>query len=134
MSKKNKQIAGLDQEVYDQSASDYSKGVIFTWLVAGVIYSVISGTFFELSTVLLFLPGIFIISFASIPFFLLKVKKYKAINLMNERDTIFIMATGEKEKSAKDVPKLIFFTITSIIGFLFPAIAAIIFIRIMNQL
>lgn len=134
MSKKNKQIAGLDQEEYDQSASEYSKGVIFTWLAAGVIYSIISGTTFELSTALLFLPGIFVISFASIPFFLLKVKKHKAINFMNERDTIFIMATGEKEKSIKDVPKLIFFTITSIVGFLFPVIAAIVFIRVMNQL
>lgn len=134
MTKKNKKIAGLDQEVYHQSASEYSKGVIFTWLATGVVYSIVSGTFFELSTILLFLPGVFVISFASIPFFFLRVKKNKAINFMNERDTIFIMATGEKEKSSKDVPKLIFFTITSIVDFLFPAIAAIVFIRVMNQL
>lgn len=128
------QVAGLDQEVYDKSAAEYSKGVIFTWLVAGVIYSLIAGTFISLSTVLLFLPGIFVISFASIPFFLLKVKKHKSIQSMNERDGAMLMLTGERTSPVKDVPKLIFYTVTSIIGFLFPIIAAIVFIRVMNQL
>lgn len=130
----NEQVAGLDQDTYDKSASEYSKGVIFTWLVAGVIYSLIAGTFVSWSTVLLFIPGIFVISFASIPFFLLKVKKFKTITAMNERDGAMLLMTGKRSKQLKDVPTLIFFTLTSVVGFLFPIVAAIVFIRVMNGL
>lgn len=128
------QVAGLDQETYDKSASEYSKGVIFTWLVAGVIYSLIAGTFMSWSTVLLFMPGIFVISFASIPFFLLKVKKFKTITAMNERDGAMLMLTGKRSNQLKDTPTLLFYTITSVVGFLFPIVAAIVFIRVMNGL
>lgn len=134
MSKKNKQIAGLDQATYDKSASEYSKGVIFAWLVTGVIYSAIAGTLMSWSTVLLFLPGIFVISFASIPFFLLKVKKFKTITAMNERDGVAMLMTGRRNNALKDVPTLLFFTITSVLGFLFPIVAAIVFVRVMNGL
>ncbi len=134
MAEKKKKVAGVDADEYNMSATSYSKSVIFWWLTAGLIYSIITGTFVSLSTVLLFLPGIFVISFASIPFFLLKLRKIKSIHAMNDRDGALMMLGQEKPGALHDVPKLVFFTITSAAGFLFPIVAAIVFIRIMHQL
>ncbi len=127
-------IAGIDKDEYNISATEYSKSVIFTWLATGFIYSIITGTLISLSTLLIFMPGIFIISFASIPFFILKIKKHKSITAMNDRDGALMILGKEKPNPLKDVPTLIFYTITSILGFVFPVIAAIVFIRVMHQL
>lgn len=127
-------VMGLAPGEYDKSAGEYSKGVIFSWLIAGVIYSIIVGKLVSLSTFLLFMPGIFVISIASMPFFYLKVRKHKSINAMNENEGVMLFATGKRPNAVKSVPTLLFFTITSIVGFLFPIVTAIIFVRIMNHL
>jgi CheY-like chemotaxis protein len=130
----NDEVMGLAPGEYDKSAGEYSKGVIFSWLVAGVIYSIIVGKLISLSTFLLFMPGIFVISIATIPFFYLKVRKHKSINAMNENESVMLFATGKRPSAAKSVPTLLFFTVTSIVGFLLPIVAAITFVRIMNHL
>lgn len=136
MSKKTKdieekQIAGLNESDYNQSASAYSKSQITWWLIAGVVYSIYQGSVFSVTTILLFLPGIFIISLASIPFFLLRIKKIKAIEALDSKASSERMATG-KSNNAAQVPVLIFYTFTSLVGLIFPIISAVAFVYILN--
>jgi len=116
------QIAGISKSDYNQSAKEYSKNQIMLWLVAGVVYSIYAGSLISVTTILLFLPGIFIISLASIPFFLLRIKKVKTIQSMSGTNT------------SSQIPTLIFFTITSIIGFLFPIASSVLFVYLLNGL
>lgn len=104
-------IAGLDQETYDHFASEYSKGAIFAWLAAGIIYSIVIGEVFSLPTLLLIFPGVFVISIASIPFFLLKTKRFESAGATRAQ-----------------------FVITRILDVTFPIVAAIIFVRIAHGL
>lgn len=56
----------------DAVATQYSKNAIFIWCVSGVIYFVVAEQKFSLWILaLLFMPGIFIASFAAIPVLLL---------------------------------------------------------------
>ena len=77
-------IRGLSPEAYDAAASQYSKNAIFLWCISGVIYSWLSSDhrLVSLVTVLLFFPGIFIASFAAIPFFFASMKLKARIRLV----------------------------------------------------
>lgn len=77
-SHQNDKIAGLEPEVYDEAASNSAKVTIFLWLGTGVIYGLATGTLVSWGTVLLFMPGIFVIALVSMPFFLLKTIKLRS--------------------------------------------------------
>lgn len=70
---------GLNEAKYNQMASSHSKVNIFLWLTAGIIYNVYQSNIVSLSTLLLIIPGIFIISLASIPTFWVEVKKHQIV-------------------------------------------------------
>lgn len=74
---------GLDEAKYNQMASSYSKANIFLWLISGIIYNIYQSNLVSFSTLLLIIPGIFIISFASIPTFWVEVKKHQIIPITN---------------------------------------------------
>lgn len=116
------QIAGLDEATYNESGSSYSKSQITWWLITGIIYSIYTGSLISFTTILLFFPGIFIISLTSIPFFLLRIKKVKTIQSMGSTNSI------------SQIPILLFFTITSIVGFLFPIVSSILFVHLVGEL
>src|ERR671915_365498 len=62
--------------IYEQQATNQSKNAIFVWLIVGIIWIAFDNAFSLISIIgfLLFLPGIFVASFASMPLFLLKNK------------------------------------------------------------
>jgi len=64
---------------YQIQASGFSKNSIFVGIAAGIIFNIITKNLFSLSSLLLILPGIFIISFLSMPAFLLKLKLRKIL-------------------------------------------------------
>ncbi|MDD5358605.1 MAG: hypothetical protein PHX80_05640 [Candidatus Nanoarchaeia archaeon] len=76
-------ICGLDKTKYNQMASNHSKANIFLWLISGVIYNIYRSNLVSFSTLLLVIPGIFIISFASIPTFWIEVKKHQIVPKTN---------------------------------------------------
>ncbi len=127
------QVLGMSHQEYDQSASAYSKGVITFWLIAGLAFNLLTGNFISLSSALLVFPGIFVISIASMPLFYLKVKKVRAIQAMNERDNILILGSGKRAKPIKDVPQLMFYTLTSALDFLFPIATAVLAMYLLNN-
>lgn len=92
-----------------------------------------TGNLVSLSSILLVFPGIFIISIAAIPLFYLKVKKVQAIQGMNERDSLLLFTGGKRRKPIKDVPQLVFYTLASILDFLFPIATAILAMRLLNN-
>ena len=106
-------VMGLDSETYDASASQYAKGKIYSWMIAGIIYAIIVGQHVLLVSLLLFLPGIFVISMLSIPFFFLKVQKYKVL------------------PGTRNVFVLTFFTLTTLIDLIFPIFFAVIGVKIL---
>jgi hypothetical protein len=56
----------LKTEGWQHFAASEAKGAISLWLIAGGIYQLWNGRFLSLPTILLFLPGIFVASFAQI--------------------------------------------------------------------
>lgn len=111
-----KTIWGLDKEKYNQMASSYSKTNIFLWLISGIIYNIYQSNLISLSTLLLILPGIFIISFASIPTFWVEIKKHQIIPAT---ENIFI---------------LIFFTAWYLIDSVYPILLSIGFILLIEYI
>lgn len=73
-------ILGLSKEEYKHKSTQHSKGAILIWLVAGLIYNIYQGQILSLSSLLLFFPGIFIASFASIVTFYGNVKKEQILS------------------------------------------------------
>ena len=72
----SKSMLALTPAEYDAAASQYSRNAIFLWCASGVVYIWLSNDhrLLSLVTLLLFLPGIFLASFASIPFFFASTK------------------------------------------------------------
>ena len=79
---------GLDKAKYNQMTSSHSKANIFLWVISGVVYNIYQSNLVSLSTLLLIIPGIFIISFASIPTFWVDVKKHQIVPKTNN---IFVL-------------------------------------------
>lgn len=107
---------GLDRAEYDQLASRYSKANIFLWIIAGIIYNLFHSNLISISTFLLLLPGIFVISFASIPTFYMDLKKRQIVPQTNN---IFI---------------LILFSIWYLIDLVYPIVLAIGYILLIEYL
>lgn len=122
-------ILGLSEGEYSAQALKYSKGIIILWLVTGLVYNLMTGNLVSLSSVLLVLPGTLIVSLASIPFFLLSIKKDKTIRAMEERERT-LRLIGKRPERKKDVPAMLLFTLVTIAELTFPIIAAIVFLRL----
>lgn len=71
--------------IYDRTATAHSKNAIFLWLLAGIVWTIFDKNLNLLSPIgaLLFIPGIFVASFASMPLFLLRNKI--ALNVIEKR-------------------------------------------------
>lgn len=109
-------ILGIDKMEYNQLASKHSKANIFLWIIAGIIYNLFHSNLISISTLLLLLPGIFIISFASIPTFYIDLKKREIVPRTNN---IFI---------------LILFSIWYLIDLVYPIVLAIGYILLIEYL
>ncbi|MBU0533373.1 MAG: hypothetical protein KJ887_01040 [Candidatus Omnitrophica bacterium] len=76
-------IWGIEKAKYNQMANSHSKANIFLWLISGVIYNIYQTNLISFSTLLLIIPGIFVISYASIPTFWVEVKKHQIVPKTN---------------------------------------------------
>ena len=76
-------IMGMGKEQYDQKASSHSKANIFLWVIGGILFNIYKGNLFSVSTLLLIIPGIFIVSFASMITFFVDVKKHQIVPKTN---------------------------------------------------
>ena len=83
-------IMGMEKEQYDQKASSHSKVNIFLWIISGIIFNICKGNLFSISTLLLIVPGIFIVSFASIISFFVDVKKHQIVPKTNNVFILFL--------------------------------------------
>jgi hypothetical protein len=64
-----KKVLGVTQEKYNTMAHSHSKAAITLWLLGGFGFIFYQGSIVSLATILLLLPGIFIISiFSALPF------------------------------------------------------------------
>jgi|SRR3989338_6429034 len=111
-----KTMWGLDEAKYNSMASSHSKANIFLWLISGIIYNIYQSNLISLSTLLLVIPGIFIISFASIPTFWVEVKKQQIV------------------PATKNIFVLIFFTIWYLIDLIYPILLSIGFIWLIEYI
>lgn len=109
-------IMGVDKLQYNQMATSHSKANIVLWLIAGIIYNIYHSNLFSLSTLLLIIPGIFVISFASIPTFYVNTKKHEIIPKTN------------------NVLILILFTIWYFIDLVYPVVLSIAYILLIEYI
>ena len=109
-------IWGLNKAKYDQMASSHSRANIILWLVSGIIYNVYQLNLFSISTLLLVLPGVFIISYASIPTFWVEVKKHQII------------------PDTKNVFVLVLFTVWYFVNIAYPVLLSIGYIWIIQNI
>lgn len=109
-------IWGLDKEKYNQMASSHSKANIFLWLIAGIVYNIYQSNLISISTLLVVIPGIFIISFASIPTFWVEAKKHQIV------------------PATKNIFVLIFFTIWYVIDLVYPVLLCIGYILLIEYI
>jgi hypothetical protein len=118
-------IFGLDQQEYSRSAKEYAGGAITLWIVAGLAYNLLHGRLISLQSGLLILPGVFIVSFASIPFFYLSVKKRKVLHAQELNEGAMLMLSGKRSTTLRQMPTLLLFTITTIAEWFFPIVSAV---------
>lgn len=106
----------VKSSLYDKQASEHSKNAIFVWIVIGIIWAFIDKNINMLSVLgfLLFIPGIFIASFASMPLFLIRNKI--ALNI----------AEKKQERLGPLIPILKFLDLIEMI------VAPIIYLKILN--
>jgi len=109
-------IWGIDKAKYNQMASSHSKANIFLWLISGIVYNIYQSNLVSLSTIFLIIPGIFIISYASIPTFWVEVKKHQIVPNTNN---VFV---------------LILFTIWYLIDLVYPVILSIGYILLIEYI
>lgn len=66
----------IKDAIYKQQATEQSKGAIFCWLLVGYLWIIFDSqvALWSWVSLLLFMPGIFIASFVSVPVFLIKNK------------------------------------------------------------
>jgi hypothetical protein len=117
MEQENKKLMwGMSREQYDKEASAHSKANIFMWLIGGVIFCIFTNRLISFPALLLFIPGIFIISFASIPTFYIEIKKRQIVAKTNN---IFL---------------LLAFSIWYLVDLVYPIALSIIYILLLEYL
>lgn len=115
--KTNETIMGLDPQVYDNRASQHSKADIFLWLIGGYLFIFFSESSYSVATmILLFMPGVFVASFASMLTFYVEVKKGE---ILPKTDNFFI---------------LLFFTLWAVIDFLYPVLLSICYVFLVENI
>lgn len=105
---------------WDAFATMESKSAITLWLLAGWAYNLFGGHLLSLSSLLLFVPGIFLASFAAIPSALLNEKKIRNLTEMK---------LGVRTQS---VFELLGWTVWYVVGLVYVPILAILFVRFVN--
>ncbi len=105
---------------WDAFATSESKNAIFLWLLAGWIYNFVVGRLLSLSSLLLFIPGIFLASFAAIPGALLNATKLRRLTEMKQ---------GIRPRS---VLELFVWTVWAVVDLAYVPILAILFARLIN--
>ena len=70
---------GLDDAVYRQRATAAAKAAVFLWLLGGFIYNAYYGHLISLSSLLLFVPGIFVVGLLALPVFLVDLYKERLL-------------------------------------------------------
>jgi hypothetical protein len=111
-----RKMLGMTQEEYNKESSAHIKANILMWLIGGIIFSIYSNKLISFPTLLLFIPGIFIISLASIPTFYVEIKKRQ---ILAKTNNLFV---------------LLFFTVWYLIDLAYPIILSIIYISLINYL
>ena len=106
---------------WDNFATRESKSKIMLRLLASWIYNLVEGVLFSLSSLLLFVPGIFIASLAAIPAALINGLKIRRLSEMKERTR------------QPSVLKLAGWSVWSFIDFIYVPILAILFVRLVNS-
>lgn len=106
---------GLSQLEYNRLASEHSRANIVLWIIAGIIYNIVQHNLFSLSTLLLIIPGIFVISFASMPTFWVEIKKRKII------------------PETKSIIVLTLFTVWYVVDLIYPIALAIGYIKLIER-
>jgi hypothetical protein len=126
-------IAGLDEDTYNKTATGYAKGAVWMWLIAGLIFNLVTGKLISLSSVLLIVPGVFVVAFAVIPLFLLSIKKRKSVQLMKDLDHVAALSFSRRSHS-KDVPIMLAWTLVTVIEWVFPAALAILAMSLLHNI
>lgn len=106
---------------WDTFATREAKSAIALWLLAGGINNIVAGQLLSLSSVLLFIPGIFLASFAAIPGALMNAMKIRRVTEMKQ---------GIRRR---DVLELVGWTVWSVVGLVYVPILAILFARLINS-
>ena len=107
---------------WNRFATEQSKYAIFVWLIAGGIHQAYVGRFFSWPTALLFLPGIFVVSFAAVP--------VSFINLARLR---YLEDVRSGRRSGNAIA-LLFWTVWALFDLAFPALFAILMLRLIQGL
>lgn len=107
---------GREEREYEKLASSHSKANIILWLIGGIIYNIYHSNFVSISSALLVLPGIFLISFASIPTFWMNLKKDQIV------------------RNTNNYAVLALFTIWVLIDLIYPVFLSVGFILLVEQI
>lgn len=118
-------LMGLPEGAYNALASQHSKNNIFLWMVAGLGYNFWTGHLVSLSSLLLFFPGIFLISFASMLTFAGNALKIQVLTKIRGRRRLGL-------RSPADFPILVRCTIWWFVDLLFPIALAVVTVRWLN--
>lgn len=117
MEEKNEKLMwGMSQEQYNKESSAHSKANIFLWLMGGIIFCIFTNRLISFPALFLFIPGIFIISFASIPTFYIEIKKRQ---IVSKTSNVFL---------------LLIFSIWYLIDLAYPIVLSIIYVLLLEYI
>lgn len=91
--KDGNKIMGMEESLYNNLASKHSRAKIILWVITGIIFNIVQGNLISISTLLLIIPGIFVISLASMLTFFIEIKKQKILSNTNNNFFIWGFAT-----------------------------------------
>lgn len=123
--KRENAVMGMPQSEYNAKASAATKTNIILWLISGLLFNLITGKLISLKTLLLFLPGVFVVSLVGIPFFYFTEKSKQRVRKLDGIGQSGLYIPGGQLPVSKQVPTLILATICQILDFLFPIVTAI---------
>ena len=103
---------------WDAFATSESKNAMFRWLLAGWMYNWWVGHWLSLSSLLLFIPGIFLASLAAIPGALVTAMKIRRVT--------------EMKYGQGNVFELLGWTVWTVVNLAYVPILAILFARLIN--
>jgi hypothetical protein len=81
------------ESIHNELAGKHSKNAIFSFFLIGLVMVIIFDNFFQFRTFLFFFVGMFLMSFLSIPTYLLQKKMSKKMNDKNAGTYVFLYTT-----------------------------------------